>query len=56
MIIGIGEKESKIEKEIRRNRDKLVVGFIDNEGKMEGMEIIGMSVYRKEEIKRMIEN
>ncbi|WP_105985233.1 MULTISPECIES: nucleoside-diphosphate sugar epimerase/dehydratase [unclassified Brucella] len=56
LIIGIGEPARQLATALRSHSDTLVVGFIDPAGQLAGMDIIGLRVYRTEEIPSLIEN
>lgn len=45
MIIGVGEPARQLATALRSHSDTLVVGFVDPDGQLSGMDIIGLRVY-----------
>ncbi len=56
MIIGVGEPARQLATALRSHSDTLVVGFVDPDGQLNGMDIIGLRVYGVEDIPALIEN
>ena len=56
LIIGVGEPARQLATALRSHSDTLVVGFVDPDGKLNGMDIIGLRVYAVEDIPALIEN
>lgn len=56
LIIGVGEPARQLATALRSHSDTLVVGFVDPDGQLQGMDIIGLRVYAPEEIPGLIEN
>jgi len=56
LIVGVGEPARQLATALRSHSDTMVVGFIDPDGQLRGMDIIGLRVYGAEEIPGLIEN
>ncbi len=56
LIVGVGEPARQLATALRSHSDTMVVGFVDPDGKLKGMDIIGLRVYAPEEIPGLIEN
>lgn len=56
LIVGVGEPARQLATALRSHSDTLVVGFVDPDGQLKGMDIIGLRVYAPEEIPGLIEN
>ncbi|OOC59776.1 polysaccharide biosynthesis protein [Brucella intermedia] len=56
LIIGVGEPARQLATALRSHSDTLVVGFVDPDGQLNGMDIVGLRVYGVEDIPALIEN
>lgn len=56
LIVGVGEPARQLATALRSHSDTMVVGFVDPDGQLKGMDIIGLRVYGAEEIPGLIEN
>ena len=56
LIVGVGEPARQLATALRSHSDTMVVGFVDPDGQLKGMDIIGLRVYGAEEIPALIEN
>jgi FlaA1/EpsC-like NDP-sugar epimerase len=56
LIVGVGEPARQLATALRSHSDTMVVGFVDPDGKLKGMDIVGLRVYGAEEIPGLIEN
>jgi len=56
IIVGVGEAGRQLAVALRSHSDTRVIGFIDPEDKLDGMDIVGLRIYRMEKIPSLIEN
>ncbi|URQ74235.1 MAG: polysaccharide biosynthesis protein [Candidatus Ochrobactrum gambitense] len=56
LIVGVGEPARQLATALRSHSDTMVVGFVDPDGQLKGMDIVGLRVYGAEEIPGLIEN
>ncbi len=56
LIIGVGEPARQLATALRSHSETLVVGFVDPDGQLNGMDVSGLRVYGANDIPALIEN
>ncbi|PWL18596.1 polysaccharide biosynthesis protein [Falsochrobactrum shanghaiense] len=56
LIIGVGESARQLAVALRSHSDTRVMGFVDPGGQLAGMDIVGLRVYRANQIPSLIDN
>lgn len=56
IIVGVGEAGRQLAVALRSHSNTRVIGFVDPEDKLDGMDIVGLRIYRMEVIPSLIEN
>ncbi|MBV2143019.1 polysaccharide biosynthesis protein [Falsochrobactrum sp. TDYN1] len=56
LIIGVGEAARQLAVALRSHSDTRVIGFVDPDEQLTGMDIVGLRVYGTEQIPNLIEN